>query len=215
MHDVGQVCVLLKSFATRWHLRDIICHDTGTAGLNGEGIYIVDGQNITIENSEFYRLTDEGINCKGTTQGLTVRGNYFHNFLPTSRVASQGFLTRLVAWLTPPNAHAGMNNSEDTAVNCRFPDSTDILVECNVIENMPNTGVRMHNIRNAVTRHNLIINVKVGIDYGKGTTGQIEGNFLYANARPYKLSGTSVAPQDDMVSDKVPDSTPLPAQCRG
>lgn len=215
MHDIGQVCVLLKAFATRWHLQDITCHDTGTRGRNGEGIYIVDGQDITIENSEFYRLTDEGVNCKGATRGLIVRGNYFHNFLSTSRVASQGFLTRMVAWLTPPNAHAGMNKSEDTAVNCRFPESTDILVECNVIENMPHTGVRMHNISNAVTRHNLIINTKIGIDYGKGTTGQIEGNFLYANARPYKLDGTSVAPEHDTVSNEVPDNTPLPSQCQG
>ena len=215
MHDIGQVCVLLKSSATRWHLQDNVCHDTGTRGLNGEGFYIVDGKDITIENNEFYRLTDEAINCKGATQGLTVRGNYFHDFLSTSRVASQGLLTRLVAWLTPPNAHAGMNNSEDTAVNCRFPESTDILVECNVIENMPSTGVRMHKVRNAVTRYNLIINTKFAIDYGKGATGEIESNFLYANTSPYKLKGTSVVPKHDTVGNEVPDHTPLPSQCRG
>jgi hypothetical protein len=214
MHDIGQVCVLLKSFATRWRLQDNICHDTGLKGLNGEGIYIVDGQDITIEDSEFYRLKDEGVNCKGATQGLIVRGNYFHDFMPPSSAASQGLLTRLLAWLIPPDAQAGMNNSEDTGINCRSAASKKILVECNVIENMPSTGVRMHRVSNATTRLNLIINTHVAIDYGQGATGKIGGNLLYDNTNPYKLSGSSVVPTQDTVNHKVPDSFSLPSQCR-
>jgi parallel beta-helix repeat protein len=202
MHHTGSICVFFPRNSsrppTRIRLSYNICRETGQDGGNGEGFYIWNGQDITIEHNEFAGLRDEGVNCKGTTRNLLIRNNYFHDFYVGPVVREPSALTRFAAWLLP-TVHAGGNLSEDTGVNCRYAETSNVSVLDNIFERLPNTGVRMLGVQNAVTEGNEIRECAVGIHYGRGATGTIANNTLIDNDRPYLLQNTSVRPQGDIV----------------
>jgi parallel beta-helix repeat protein len=172
-------------------LKNNTCHDTGAGGGNGEGFYLVDVRNVRVMGNTFTRLYDEGVNCKGNTIGLTIQENHFYDFFGPRPEKNR---ISLLSWLIP-SAMAGQTPSEDTAINCRHSGTQDVIVERNLIENMPNTGVRMHRVRNAIVRNNTIKNCKVGIDFGQGTTGEINNNRMSGNRKDYLLGNTSVRAQ--------------------
>ena len=190
IHDVNQVCMNFTR-SNNVTLQENICHDTGAGGGHGEGFYLVDVKDVLVVGNSFTRLYDEGVNCKGRTRRLTIRENHFYDFFGPRPIQKQ---TSWLSWLIPP-AFAGQNPSEDTAVNCRFRKTRHVVVEDNLIENMPDTGVRMHRVKNAIVRRNIIKNCRVGIDFDRGTTGIIADNQLSGNEQDYHLRRTNVRPE--------------------
>ena len=206
--DLGHVCASFDSFprddlsgtpAARIRLRHNACYETGLNG-HGEGFYFYPGlvEDVVMEHNELFNLRDEGVNCKGNNRDIVVRNNYFHDFYPPLATLSpdRGLFSRLAhrvtQWLLPP-ARAGQNASEDTAINCRFENDTDILVERNLIENMPYAGVTFRTLKDVATQYNLIVGSGVvAISYIDIQDGHIDFNTIYNNHRAHHHGGVSV-----------------------
>lgn len=207
MHDLDHVCVSFDSFpradltgtsTERWLVRHNTCYETGLNG-HGEGFYFYPGPvaDVVLEHNELFNLRDEGVNCKGNNRHIVVRHNYFHDFHPPLALTSpsDGAISRLAhglsRWLLPI-ATAGQNASEDTAINCRFENDADILVERNLIEHMPYAGVVFRQLQNAVTQYNLIVGSgHFAIGYSDAATGRIDFNTIYKNRQAHRHEGMS------------------------
>ncbi len=212
MHNLDHVCFELDSFpkanlngtpAARWVVRHNTCYETGLTG-HGEGVYLHPGpvEDLLIEHNEFFNLRDEGVNCKGNNRHIVVRHNYIHDFYPplAHALPDDGILSRLARgmgqWLLPP-ATAGQNASEDTAINYPFNSDANVLVERNIIENMPYSGIVFKRLEGAVTQHNLIVGSGfIAIDYTEGATGRIVFNTVYNNRQAHRKTPDMIANDD-------------------
>ncbi len=205
MHHLDHVCLSFDSFPRAdpagvptegWLVRHNLCYETGLNG-HGEGFYFYPGPvaDVVLEHNELFNLRDEGVNCKGDNHNIVVRHNYFHDFHPPLAHAptNRGVISQLAHWVGQwffRPATAGQNDSEDTGINCRFENDTDIVVERNLIENMPYAGVIFKQLQNAVTQHNLIVGSgSVAIGYTEAATGHIGYNTLYKNHQSYRNEG--------------------------
>jgi hypothetical protein len=168
------------------NIRHNTCYETGKTG-HGEGIYISSDptQDIVIEHNELFHLRDEGVNCKGNDRNIVVRHNYIHSTYPPDNESSinSDMLYRLVQrlrkWIAPL-AYAGGNPSEDSGIKCRFATTDNVLIEHNIIENMPYAGIMLLRLSNAVAQYNLIVNTNRAI-ISDNTGTQFAFNTIYYN----------------------------------
>lgn len=157
---------------------------------------------VVLEHNELFNLRDEGVNCKGNNHNIVIRHNYFHDFHPpVVQLSSRGgVLSQLAHWMGQlflPIAIAGQNDSEDTAIHCRFENDNHIVVERNLIENMPHSGIVFKQLQNAITQHNLIIGSGfVAIGYADAATGRIDFNTIYKNRQSHR--NTDITANDDI-----------------
>ncbi len=204
MHDLDYACVSIDSFpredldgtpAARWVVRHNTCYETGVLG-HGEGIYIYPGpaEDLLFEHNEFFHLRDEGVNCKGNNRHIVVRQNYFHDFYPPQANTSPDD-ERLRQPVT-----AGQTYGEDTAIHCRFASDSNVLVERNLIDNMPYTGILFKRLQQAEARHNLVIGSGfAGIVYVDGAEAQVNFNTLYNNHFSHRNANNGQPPPNDIV----------------
>jgi hypothetical protein len=138
-----------------------------------------------IEHNELFHLRDEGVNCKGDDRNIVVRHNYIHSTYPPDNESSinSDMLYRLVQRLrkwVAPLAYAGGNPSEDSGIKCRFATADNVMIERNIIENMPYAGIILMQLSNAVAQYNLIVNTNQAIS-SDDTGTQIAFNTIYNN----------------------------------
>jgi len=195
IHDLDRNCVNLQPYpphdplgtpTERVNIRHNTCYETGKTG-HGEGIYINTGstQDIVIEHNELFHLRDEGVNCKGDDRNIVIRHNYIHSAYPPDDESSinRGRLHRLGQWFhkwVASPAYAGENPSEDSGIKCRFGTGDNVMVERNIIENMPYAGIILKQLSNAVAQYNLIVNANRAISSDDMGT-QIAFNTIYNN----------------------------------